>query len=224
MMKKVGAIRKAVGIFAGARDVIKKNCVVIPRRHMRIFTNGGCSPAQRQKDDELDREEAKEKAAEAAEARAVLDELEKASSERPVVFRALRSLPDSVHRYISSLNFASECCAVFRDRLYELHGPLTDDEFVLLTWREFEREERFFARIRERTESSAQPAASPRPSIPAAVRREVWKRDGACCTECGRRTDLEYDHLIPISRGGSSTVRNVRLLCEPCNRRKGDRI
>ncbi|MGO9468530.1 MAG: HNH endonuclease [Isosphaeraceae bacterium] len=44
------------------------------------------------------------------------------------------------------------------------------------------------------------------------------------CTECGRSENLEFDHFIPISKGGSSTARNIRLLCEGCNRRKGDRI
>lgn len=36
--------------------------------------------------------------------------------------------------------------------------------------------------------------------------------------------NLEYDHIVPVSRGGSNTARNVELLCEVCNRSKGDRI
>jgi 5-methylcytosine-specific restriction endonuclease McrA len=52
----------------------------------------------------------------------------------------------------------------------------------------------------------------------------VWRRDRGICVECGSRGRLEFDHIIPVSRGGSNTVRNVELRCEPCNRRKGARI
>lgn len=60
--------------------------------------------------------------------------------------------------------------------------------------------------------------------ISVQVRREVWRRDGGRCSECGSMERLEYDHLVPFSRGGSNTTRNVRLLCEPCNRRKATSI
>lgn len=63
-----------------------------------------------------------------------------------------------------------------------------------------------------------------REAIPRNVRDEVWRRDGGRCIECGTNAKLEYDHIIPVSRGGSNTARNIQLLCETCNRRKGDRI
>jgi hypothetical protein len=62
---------------------------------------------------------------------------------------------------------------------------------------------------------------SPRIGIPERVRHEVWRRDHGCCARCGSRERLEYDHIIPVSRGGSNTARNVELLCERCNRAKG---
>lgn len=63
-----------------------------------------------------------------------------------------------------------------------------------------------------------------RTQIPEAVRNEVWRRDEGQCVECGSIENLEYDHLVPFSRGGSNTARNLRLLCERCNRTKGDSI
>jgi hypothetical protein len=63
-----------------------------------------------------------------------------------------------------------------------------------------------------------------RPRIPEPVRSEVWRRDQGRCVECGSQERLEFDHIIPISRGGSNTPRNLQLLCEACNRRKRDRI
>lgn len=60
--------------------------------------------------------------------------------------------------------------------------------------------------------------------IPEAVKLFVWQRDGGRCVSCGSQEHLEYDHIIPVARGGSSTERNVQLLCEACNRAKGARI
>lgn len=63
-----------------------------------------------------------------------------------------------------------------------------------------------------------------REAIPRAVQREVWQRDGGRCVECGTREKFCFDHIVPFSRGGSNTVRNLQLLCERCNLSKGNRI
>ena len=63
-----------------------------------------------------------------------------------------------------------------------------------------------------------------RPAIPADVRREVWRRDEGKCVKCGSRKNLEYDHIIPVSKGGSNTARNIELLCEVHNRAKSNLI
>ena len=61
-------------------------------------------------------------------------------------------------------------------------------------------------------------------SIPFEVRIKVWRRDNGKCVKCGSRQNLEFDHIIPVSKGGSNTARNVELLCENCNRLKSDSI
>jgi hypothetical protein len=63
-----------------------------------------------------------------------------------------------------------------------------------------------------------------RDRIPEAVQIFVWQRDQGQCVQCGGREKLEFDHIIPVAEGGSSTERNVQLLCEACNRRKGKSI
>jgi hypothetical protein len=63
-----------------------------------------------------------------------------------------------------------------------------------------------------------------RRSIPKSVQREVWRRDQGRCVSCGSRENLEYDHIIPVSKGGANTVRNIQLLCEHCNRSKHNKI
>jgi 5-methylcytosine-specific restriction endonuclease McrA len=64
-------------------------------------------------------------------------------------------------------------------------------------------------------------AATARPRIAAAVMREVFERDGGRCRHCGAASDLQYDHVVPFSKGGGHTAANLQLLCGPCNRRKG---
>jgi len=59
-----------------------------------------------------------------------------------------------------------------------------------------------------------------REAIPERVRHEVWRRDQGRCVDCGSRERLEFDHIIPVSKGGSNTARNIELRCESCNRRK----
>ena len=61
-------------------------------------------------------------------------------------------------------------------------------------------------------------------SIPDRVRSIVWRRDNGRCAMCGGTTDLEFDHIIPKSQGGASTVANVQVLCVRCNERKGAQV
>ena len=56
------------------------------------------------------------------------------------------------------------------------------------------------------------------------VKDAVWNRDGGKCVQCGSNENLEFDHIIPFSKGGANTYRNLQLLCESCNRSKSDKI
>ncbi|WP_342800025.1 TerD family protein [Nocardia sp. No.11] len=61
-------------------------------------------------------------------------------------------------------------------------------------------------------------------SIPQDVKAQVWQRDGGRCVECGDGHYLEFDHIIPLSRGGATSAANLQILCRACNRAKGARI
>ena len=63
-----------------------------------------------------------------------------------------------------------------------------------------------------------------RERISEAVRLFVWQRDQGRCVQCGSSEKLEFDHVIPIAKGGGNTERNIQLLCEQCNRSKGANI
>ena len=56
------------------------------------------------------------------------------------------------------------------------------------------------------------------------TRRAVFARDGWMCQYCGSHSNLTVDHVIPRSKGGTSSWENIVASCAPCNRRKGDRL
>ncbi len=63
--------------------------------------------------------------------------------------------------------------------------------------------------------------------IPFTVKMRVVRRDNYTCQECGkhlRDDEVEFDHIIPVSKGGSSEEHNIRLTCFDCNRDKSDAI
>lgn len=63
--------------------------------------------------------------------------------------------------------------------------------------------------------------------ISRSVILRVVRRDNNQCQICGRvlRDDeIEFDHIIPVSKGGSSEEHNVRVTCLDCNRNKGDTL
>lgn len=56
--------------------------------------------------------------------------------------------------------------------------------------------------------------------IPDDVRAAILERDKHRCVACRSTDNLEIDHIIPVSRGGTGDPSNLQTLCRPCNRRK----
>ncbi|MDI6816870.1 MAG: HNH endonuclease signature motif containing protein [Actinomycetota bacterium] len=54
-------------------------------------------------------------------------------------------------------------------------------------------------------------------------RERIFKRDNYGCVICGNSADLSIDHIIPVSKGGTSDDENLRTLCGLCNGKKGNR-
>lgn len=55
------------------------------------------------------------------------------------------------------------------------------------------------------------------------LRKQVYERDEYTCVNCGAEggpngsTELHADHVLPSSRDGSDTSRNLRTLCRECH-------
>lgn len=58
--------------------------------------------------------------------------------------------------------------------------------------------------------------------ISETTKKIVFTRDGGICKCCGSSLNLEYDHIIPFSCGGTSDRSNIQLLCQKCNRSKSN--
>ena len=56
---------------------------------------------------------------------------------------------------------------------------------------------------------------------------QVLMRDGNRCRICGVECsdglhNIHFDHIIPWSKGGETTLENLQVLCSDCNEAKGD--
>ena len=76
-------------------------------------------------------------------------------------------------------------------------------------------------KIRAREEHATE---ARRERIPPEVRAFVWQRDRGRCVSCDATEDLQFDHVIPVARGGGNAAENLQVLCGTCNRQKSDSV
>lgn len=56
----------------------------------------------------------------------------------------------------------------------------------------------------------------------ADARKLTGIRAGSRCSQCGSTTALlEYDHIVPLAMGGTSSAENLPIVCAQCNERMG---
>jgi 5-methylcytosine-specific restriction endonuclease McrA len=114
----------------------------------------------------------------------------------------------------------SRVCWLFEDRFYWDDEELTAADVLALVREKERRRQRRLERAHAGL--AADGAATPRREpIPREVRLAVFQRDGGRCVECDSAFDIQYDHVIPVSMGGATTVGNLQILCSGCNQRKG---
>tara|TARA_B100001971_G_C17919247_1_gene396879 strand:- start:102 stop:620 length:519 start_codon:yes stop_codon:yes gene_type:complete len=98
-------------------------------------------------------------------------------------------------------------------------------QVLVSAWLERRRNRRMTAARSGSDHGSSQETAV-RPHIPAGLRYEVLERDGGVCVVDGEgppEQTLHIDHIVPLSRGGTTTLDNLQTLCSRCNQGKGNR-
>ena len=59
------------------------------------------------------------------------------------------------------------------------------------------------------------------------IRRQLINNNGAICSLCNKpietMKDCTIDHIIPVSKGGLTTIENCQLAHRNCNQRKGNK-
>lgn len=115
--------------------------------------------------------------------------------------------------------------ALLSHQLPHANEAVIIEQALALLVRELERK-RTAATTRPR---KAAPARTRTRHIPAAVKREVWRRDEGRCAFVGRQGRcreqhfLEFHHVQPYAAGGTSTVQNIELRCRAHNAYEAER-
>jgi len=82
-----------------------------------------------------------------------------------------------------------------------------------------------YAKVIATQQERRQAAKDAAPTVSLAA---ILKRDGMVCHICTKpiaeRKDVDFDHVIPISRGGTHTADNIKVAHASCNRWKWNRL
>lgn len=108
--------------------------------------------------------------------------------------------------------------------LFWADADMTVEEVDLLFWDRERKRDAKFDRLRTIRAREDNVAGARRERIPNEVRAFVWERDEGRCVRCGAEGDLQFDHVIPVAKGGGVAVDNIQILCGDCNRAKSDSI
>ncbi|MEA2639228.1 MAG: hypothetical protein QOF51_622, partial [Chloroflexota bacterium] len=92
---------------------------------------------------------------------------------------------------------------MFRGDYYRDEDGLDVAEVRALLLDRMRRRQRQIENAMARLEAEEAVIGPGRAPIPEEVRLAVWRRDGGRCVRCGGQRNLEFDHVIPVSLGGS---------------------
>ena len=76
------------------------------------------------------------------------------------------------------------------------------------------------ARVRASVLGHEPPPLREAEEVSPIVRFAVWCRDRGRCVDCRSTEDLEYEQIVPFSKGGLRWIANVELRCAACRDRR----
>ena len=56
------------------------------------------------------------------------------------------------------------------------------------------------------------------------LRKDGYLNKDSVCVFCSVKSDLQIDHIIPISKGGLNKIDNIKILCRKCKTKKTNKI
>lgn len=111
----------------------------------------------------------------------------------------------------------------FQNRYFWENDGLNSHEVYALLMTRDQRQRQQIERAQATVAMGSAPrTATARRSIPDDLKQYIWTRDEGRCRSCGATTELQFDHIIPVAKGGSNNSENLQILCGPCNRSKSD--
>ena len=75
------------------------------------------------------------------------------------------------------------------------------------------------------TKTSTESKQNERKKMTKELRQQILERDNFTCKRCGYQSvrniaGLHVDHIVPVSKGGMTTPKNLQVLCATCNLNK----
>lgn len=147
-----------------------------------------------------------------------------AQQEAPTNLDPDRVFQEEKDRYVAAFMFKNQAFLVSD----EFPSDTFQQEAILLIRKHVFEEENKLVRLKLEVEAieraSSQIGVYKRTSIPEVVKLVVWERDEGKCVRCNSAHNLQFDHIIPVDKGGSNSEENIQLLCADCNLGKSDKI
>jgi hypothetical protein len=85
---------------------------------------------------------------------------------------------------------------------FQVKGPYSEEEAKLLVREKLRKIRSQVDYLKFRTDGHEIGSQYERLPISDEVRNMVWRRDEGKCVQCGSSRNLEFDHIIPVSKGG----------------------
>jgi 5-methylcytosine-specific restriction endonuclease McrA len=156
-----------------------------------------------------------------------LPRMKTANEMAPTVDREIEAVADMLYRLALTLDRAERDEVLYVRDMMMHRNPSGDLKTVVMSSVRFMRtelERQIHAATERPRRPTKKPALAKTGRIPAAVRREVFARDGHQCTYTNGKGDrcpatkfLELDHIVSPLHGGSNDPSNVRVRCSAHN-------